>query len=83
MVREKGILWRMNEFIILQRSINLEKEFCIKGYLLYSIIKGLLKKIASGEWFTKEKNFKIVWYRIVFILTLKSQIIHLKALKQA
>ena len=59
-------------FIIL-KMITLEKEFCINGYLLYSIIKGLLKKVASGEWFTKEKNFKIVWYRIVFILTYEEE----------
>ena len=48
-----------------RRSISFEKEFCIKGYLLYSIIKGLLKRLLlENGWLigeTKENNFKEFW----------------------
>ena len=64
MVKGNGILWRwIKETVYNPKRITLEKEFCINGYLLYSIIKGLFWKrlLLENGWLigeTKEKKFQ-------------------------
>ena len=64
MVKGNGILWRWIKETVYNpdKRITLEKEFCINGYLLYSIIKGLLKRLLlENGWLigeTKEKKFQ-------------------------
>ena len=49
MVKGNGILWRwIKESVYNPKRITLEKEFCINGYLLYSIIKGLWIGLDCG-----------------------------------
>ena len=83
MVKKKGMKSCGDEWKTVynpNKRITLEKEFCINGYLLYSIIKGLFWKrllLENGCWLiveTKEKNFKVKNFDIELCLYLHCRI---------